>query len=664
MSKRILAQFSFTEGYISSIPRSLKRTIMAFGSKNALLTGLGFIRAFRGFAPVNPDNQKGSTQFFQTDNSYAGLGSELGYGRGNIFKVQKVLAFVGAGAVRFNGQDLNVIADSTLKYCKKIGGNYAAPASQAGHARPTAPTIFPKNVPGAGKTPMNGSVVVAIHRADSVTGQVSNHSLASNVLVLTGQTVIVPFPMVDANAQDVWGLDVPKPGFGDAGVLYQLKTELGGEVLESVLAYTRTITNGTILHDSNTLDIIEADASKRFVSADIGRRITVGAFDSWITDIISPTQAKIKDTNAAADATNAVTVRHAVDGILRAVEISWTAESLNGQDLAPYLAYPPPSNISWAGILNDAMFVETDDGIIYVGLPGFIGSFPPKNTLFPTEPATCYLDGSDGVYWRFSKNTFSVMPYVGGTKPVELQTVWKNFGVLFPQNAAIGYMGRVIAWSGKPVRLGGGGREPETAFAFKVNRDFAGWNDAQTKLKPIIAAYDPRNQFEIYAFDKKIMCLHAPSDTWCAPVDVTPYLEDGDYLLAAVVVENELRFATKKNNALGLHVFDRGTGSTMVVKTPDATSEAESDTITQINAEIHVENTQRVLIEVIRDFQDDAPRTVLDIAPGGAPAQHFRARPNITNATSHCLRVTMETTGSETGIESLESMGESSGIFL
>lgn len=663
--KRLLALWSFVEGYVSSIPRSLSRSVMAYGSLNALLTGLGFVRAFRGFDAITLNAQKGSRQFFQTDNCYAGLGDEAGAGKGNVFKVKNVLVFSGIGAVRFNGQDLNVDADSTLKYVKKVSGSYAAPAFQAGHARPSSATIFPKNTPGAGKTPMDGSVVTAIWRVDSATGQVSNHSLASNVLVLSAQTVIQTFPAVDVNGQDVWGIGVVKPGFGDDGVLYELKTELGGEVLESTLAYTRTIAGGSVLTTTNDLTITDPDTADRFTAADVGRRVTVGAFDSWITEVVSPTAATLNDVNAGATVTGSVTVRHAVDGILRAVEISWTAESLAGQELAPFLAFPPPSNILWSGILNDAMFIETDDGIIYVGVPGFIGSFPPKNTLFPTEPATCYLDGSDGVYWRFSKNTFSVMPYVGGTKPIELQTVWKNFGVLYPQNAAIGFMGRVIAWSGKPVRLGGGGREPETSFAYKVNKDFEGWNEAQTADKPIITAYDPRNQFEIYAFDKKIMCLHAPSDMWCAPVDVTSFIANGDYLIAAVVVDNELRFATKKASSLGLHSFDKGSGSTMVIKTPDATSEAASDTITEINAEIHVDNTQNVTIELFKNFDDSVPKTIASYAPANSPkTQHARFRPNVTNAKSHCLKVTMTTTGGECGVEKIESHGESSGVFI
>lgn len=665
MSKRILAKFEFVEGYISSIPRTLSRSILAFGSLNALLTGLGFVRALKGFDAITINNQQGSSQFFQTDNSYAGLGSATVIGKGNVFKVQRVLVFTGRGTVRFAGQDLGVKADSTLKYVKKVNGAYVAPSYQAGHARPTAPTIFPKSSAGSGHTPMDGSVVVGIWRVDSATGQVSNHSLASNVLLLSQQTVIVPFPSVDINGQDGWGIGVVKPGFGDRGVLYQLKTELGGEVLESTLAYTRTISNGTIADTTKTLDITELDTTKRFTAADVGRRVQIGTFDTWITEVVSTTQAKVNDTNATgASVTGAATIRHAVNGILRAVEISWTAESLAGQDLAPFDAYPPVSNLSWSGILNDAVFVETDDGIIYVSVPGFLGSFPPKNTLFPTEPATCYLDGSDGVYWRFSKSTFSVMPYVGGNKPIELQTVWKNFGVLFPQNASIGYMGRVIAWSGKPVRLGGGGREPETSFAFKVTKDFDGWNENQTAAKPVICAYDPRNQFEIYAFDKKIMCLHAPSDLWCAPVDVTPYLAAGDYLISAVVVDNELRFATKKSASLGLHSFDKGNGSTMVIKTPDAASDEEADTITQINAEIHIDNAQRVLIELIKNFADANPRTIGDIAPNNsAPVQHLRFRPNITNAKSHSLKITIATTGSASGVQKIETMGESSGIF-
>lgn len=663
MSKTELSSWVFTDGYASSVPRLFMRTILAFGSRNAILTGLGFIRNFGGLDKISLRG-KGSWQFFQTDNNFAGLGDESGYGKGSVFKVQRVLAVTGEGAVRVGGEDIGVDADSTLQYVKKVSGNYVSPGYPAGQARPSSQTIYPKNTAGAGHVPMDGTVCTVIWRIDSATGQVSLASLPSNVLSLNGQTVIQPFPAIDT-AQDHWGIGVCKPGFGTAPVFYQLKTDLGGEVAETTLAYTRTIAQGSIVSGDKTVTLNAATPiGNRFTAADVGRRVVIaGKLNSWIASVTNSFNAETNEAAAATAVNSSTVITHAVEGIPRSVEISWTTESLAGQELAPFDAYPPPSNLKWAGIINDAMFVETSDGIIYVGVVGFIGSFPPKNTLFPSEPAKLYLDGSDGLYWRFSNNTLLALTYVGGQKPLELQTVWKNTGILYPQNAAIGKGGRVIAWSGKPVRLGAGG-EPDIEFAFKVYKDFDGWNE-QTEQMPVICAYDPVNQFEIWAWNKTVMAVRAGTDIWCSPINVASYLVGGECLISAVVVGNQLRFATNAGTSLFMYLFDEGEGGTMTVQTSDAQSPLESDTITQIEAVVHVDDTQSMAVSVIKDFNDASPVAVKTFNPSGAPSnQTLHARSNIRCAKHHAIKMAIESTGKNCGVQKISTFGESSNIYL
>lgn len=781
MSKSKLGEWLFDGGYASSVPRIFLRNILAFGSLNAILTGLGFVRNFGGLDKIVTAG-KGSTQFFQTDNTFAGLGDEETYGIGSVFKVKNLLALTGEGPVRVSGADIDVDADSTLQYVKKEAGLYVDPAYPAGQARPSSQTIYPKLVPGAGHTGMDGSVATVIWRIDSATGQPSLASLSSNVLLLTGQSVIQPFPITDT-AQDYWGIGVSKPGFGSAPVFYQLKTDLGGEVAESTLAYNRTVNASIVIATSPTQVTLDGatPVDDRFTAADVGRRIVdaASAIDSWIVSITDEFNAEMNDV-AGGDVTNEdFVITHAIDGILRAVEISWTTESLAGQDLAPFDAYPPPSNLAWAGMLNDAMFVETSDGIIYVGVVGFIGSYPPKNTLFPAEPAILYLDASDGLYWRFSKNGLTALVYIGGPRPLELQTVWKNVGILFPQNAAIGKGGRVIAWSGKPVRLGAG-VDPDIEFAFKVYKDFEGWN-AQTAARPVICQYDPENQFECWAYYRRIMCVRGGTDQWCAPIDVSPYMADAqpahgsfsvqdktgldgttiningvvftfstssgagnnilyngagtlasinlavatklnasvnplisvatwsalginvngvydtpgaagnlftmatgtagarvdfptatfeegadpEYLIAAVIVDNKLRFATNAGTELSLYHFDEGDGSTMTIQTPEIESAGETDTITQFDAVVHIDETETIAVSIIKNFDDANPIPVKTFEPDSTPTdQNLTTRANIICAKQHAVKLEIESDGKNVGVQKVTTFGETNNIFL
>lgn len=662
MAKNELARFQFTRGYASSVPRLGVRDILAKGTLNAILVGLGFARKFGGLDVIA--GKAGSWQHFQTDNTFAGLGDENDYGKGSVFKVQRVLVFTGEGAVRVAGEDLGVDADPTLQYVRKEAGEWVSPAYPAGQARPSSQTIYPKTTLGAGHTPMDGTVVTVIWRIDSTTGQVSLASLLSNVLSLTAQSVIQPFPAVDT-AQDYWGIGVCKPGFGTAPVMYQLKTDLGGEVAEATLAYTRNVTQASITSGDKTLTLNGATPlANRFTTADIGRRVEIaGKLDSWIVSVTDAFNAETND-NATATATNeALVITHAVEGIERAVEISWTAESLAGQELAPFDAYPPPTNLKWAGILNDALFVETEDGIVYVGVVGFIGSFPPKNTLFPPEPATLYLDGSDGLYWRFSRNMLMALTYIGGAKPLELQTVWKNVGILYPQNAAIGKGGRVIAWAGKPVRLGAGG-EPDVEFAFPVYKDFEGWNE-QTEEMPVVCAFDPDNQLECWAYNRTIMACRGGTDIWCSPIDAGEWLGEGEHIISAVIVDNKLRWSTNKGDELAIYMHDEGGGGTMTIQTPDVASSLSSDTISEVEAVVHVDETSEIEMTLIKNFNDAVPVAIDTFEPTDTPEnQTFRARPNITCAKQHAVKVEITSEGKDCGVQEIRTFGEASGVFI
>ncbi|MEQ1763843.1 MAG: hypothetical protein ABL984_11955 [Pyrinomonadaceae bacterium] len=664
MSKNILGQWNMSGGYASSVPRTIAANILGVGSENVIVTGAGYIRCVGQFVDKNPASEKGSWQFFLTDEGYAGLGNHSLYGEGSVFKVQRVLAFTGTGAVRFNGVDLGVSADSTLRYLKKSSGTWVTPAFPASQARPSSQTIYPKASPGAGHTGMNGTIATVTWRIDSTTGQVSLASLPSNTLTLSGQSVIQPFPVV-ATGQDYWGIGVSKVGFGDAPVFYQLKTDLGGEVAETTLAYTRTIAQASITNGDTTLTLNGATPlADRFTASDVGRRVEIaGKLDSWIVEVTDAFNAETNDDATATATDEALIVRHAIDGILRAVEIHWTTESLFGQDLAPFDAYPPPSNLAYAGILNDTLFVEDTNGIIYVGVPAYIGSFPPKQTLFPTESATLYLDGSDGVYWRFSRNTLCVLTYIGGPRPLELQQIWKNTGVLFPQNAAIGMGGRVIAWSGKPVRLGSG-REPDVEFAYPVYKDFEGWSN-QTQARPVIAAFDTDNQLEIWAYDKKIMAYHVPSGQWCPPINVTGMIGLADNLISSTIIGGKLYFATNSGTNLILHGFDQGNAMVAKIRTLDVRSKAKTDTISEIEVIARVDNTQSIQIKVCKNFNEAALENVDTYLPTALPIrQTILRRPNILAAKQHAIDITITSTGKDAGIELVETSGESSSVFV
>lgn len=232
--RETLGKWGFVE-YISAVIRGMGGEHLAPGSQNCMVSGESLVRAFRGVTVLA--GKIGSRIFFNVDQNYAGLGTAVSVGSGSVFGVRQLLMAIGSGQVYFAGALLaGFVASSTLSFVAKVAGAYSvATIYQVGHAQPSAPIIYAKDAPSVGINPMSAAVSVVIWRVDEF-GQVSLASLSSNVLVLNGQSVIVPMPAVDANGQTRWGIGVVKLGLADLGNHYELPVSLGGEVLNSALA--------------------------------------------------------------------------------------------------------------------------------------------------------------------------------------------------------------------------------------------------------------------------------------------------------------------------------------------------------------------------------------------------------------------------------------------
>lgn len=569
-----LSSFSPTE-YVSAARRAQGGNFMRPPSANAMCDGTDRVRAFKG--PLLLGGKTGSRLFFNADQAYAGLGTHLVNGAGSAFAVRRLLMAIGAGQVNFDGSALSgFVASSTLSYVKKSGGSYGPTVYQAGRAQPSAPLIFAKDNPSAGKSPMSGGVSVVIWRSSDIDGQVSLMSLPSNVLLLSGQSVIVQMPSADLNGQTHWGIGVPKIGFDDLGYFLQLPTSLGGEVAEADLA--------------------------------------------------------------------------TIDGVSRAVEISWTNGAIDNQPFAPDKAFPPAA-AQFAGNLNDVLFLDAD-GIIYVGDVGFIGSFPPKRALFASEPAVHYLRLGQGAYGRFGKHSVGALVYVGGETPLEYQELMTGVGIQYPQNACLGFGGRLLMFLGVPCSLDGN-LEPDYEYASKVLPDFAGW-DQQTASKPVVPAFDPLGLYECWCFGKIVMAKHAPSGRWSAPIDLTGKVI-GD-VVAQVTTGQKLYLACMSGSAINLYQFDAGTGSTMVVQTDDTTP-GHGDTVSEQFAQVQTDDdAHSVKYELVKDY--DTAVTLYDAPPSAAGKPvHIRATEQVLNAETHAHRITVPCAGGDAFVQLFESYG-------
>jgi hypothetical protein len=655
--KQDLGRWLFKE-YISSQIRGNGGDYFGPGSENAMVTGEGFIRAFRGVGAVSAETP--ARMYFQVDQEWAGLGSATVNPFGSVFLVRELLMYIGLGQVVYNGAAIaGVIADENLSYIKKSGSDFVPGIGlgpfQAGHAQPNPPIIYPHSNPSPGQYPISGTVAVKVWRVSELTGQTSLASFPSNVLVLSSQSVIVQFPGKDFNGQTHWGIGVPKIGFDILGVFYELPTDLYGEVAESTLSYTRTVTGASIAAGTNVVNVTDPVTANQFTSSDLGRRIAFGGFDSWITAINSATQVQVNGTNTTAGTISAdATITHAVDGITRAIEISWTNGALIQQNLVPDKAFEPDP-AQFAGNMNDVLWLD-DHGTIFIGEPGEIGSFPPDSVVFASEPAVQYLPGGDALLLRFGKHSFGVFMYVGGSPAMEYQEIWHDLGIEYPQNVARGSAGRLMMWLDRPVIVEG--TSPDFNYGTKI-AEFATWGAQQTAETPIVPGYDGIGDYEVWCLKQTVICKYVPKDAWCAPINLAGKINGN--IVASLTHHRKLYLTANDGATLTRYLFDAGAGSVMKVQTSDVRPNGYGATITEINVQGRTDNTTLpVVLELISNYDDANPILLYQGNPPRLGPQDFipTDEPNIIDSKQHAIRLTINSTGGTSGFDFVETKGE------
>ena len=745
-------------GYASDTANMDRNGYMSRGTLNAMVDGVDNVRPFRGLteAPAGPT---GSRFYALVDGSYAGLGefsadtniSGSEEGQGSIFKAFDLLLYIGSGKLKVKGYGGNapiptgsvLQASNTLSYIRRhSAGEFINSTSgivdsvygQVGHTIPSKPTALVKSPPSAGKKSMNAAVMIAVWRVCSITGQTSSMSEASDVITAANGSVLAIVPEADSNNQDKWGFGGTRLGLQALGNIYQLPTDIGGEVFESTLYSSKTIASGSIttatkiftsavatggFHfgdigkrlyiqgkvNSLIVRIISGDsvevadnatatatsestlvttsrwvqagsittATKNFTApagtglfsaASVGQRISIpGKLDSYIATIVTADSVTTFD-NATATATAEPTrISPAVSGVLRAVELAWSDDDLQGQDLAPTNAFPPPTG-RFAGGLFDVVWIEDMEGTILYSLPGYLGSFPRSRRILTDEKAVVYLEENEGSMWRISKQSIGIISYVGGDFPIEYEVRLKSIGCQHPQNASIGMGSNVLLFHNNPVRITD--NTVDSTFFSGLERDFTPYL-AQTEDKPVVTAYDPKGHYEMWCWERTVMSFHVPTQRWCSPVDITPYVPLNAKIVGKVIINERLHLSVDTGAAIKHYEWDAGTGSTMTIVTTNSTIDAESAIITQVNADIETDQDLTTVMNfyIIKNSKDSAPLLIGTYAPSTDPIlqETDSFRPNIRGVKRVGVKIQVTDADEGVDIRSISVYGDVSGVI-
>lgn len=671
MNRRTLTEFLPLE-YVSSGIESVENTqIMAEGSKNALITGMGKPTAFKGMSLQS--GKSGSRYLSQAGDKYAGLGAfGDASGKGSVLRVMAGLFYSGIGTVFYDGVSLSATASSILQLKLLVSGVWGT-TYQAGLSQPSAPTIATRTTLGTGFTGKlkSGTYSVKIYKIRTATGARSNASPVSNFAVAVesnsiGQSLRVTFPAADQNGGDRWGVCVTPRNFGTTGPYFLLQ-----EIAEADIR--RTLSgNVTVNNTDNTLDC----PTGAFSAADIGRYISitngVTTLETTIASINSATSVELTDPATFTTTTaTAVISMSTLDGVPFSYEIEWTDGDLVGKPLAPVESSPPPACV-FAGALGNSVFVDgcygdTQSGVsatapgtvIACSLPLRPEEFPGDWLAFPPDAPTALLRGGDGYYYRFGANSLGVIAYTGGDPPITYQLLWGTTGISYAHNAVVAEGGRLYAKTGSKglVRIGANA-EFESLWATPILDDIEGWNDADTVL-----GWDENSSNVVIMNNLTALPFNSTLEKWGAPIDLTG-LVTGKVLSAATYLGSlYISCLNTAGSAITLYRFNVGSGTVMEIHTDWHFAEAETDYIRRIKVKGRFDATNNVTLKVFKNLDKTTPVLNVTLTPTiGSPVELPDFAGLIPDLKSFCVSVSQTNAGGDMGFEMITVEGFSKGV--
>lgn len=655
-------------GYISSAPKEAGGDYMAAGSQNAMLTGTGKVQAHKGV--TQRASVKGGFAMHTLDETYASVGQASDTtGYGNVMKVFAALFYIGKGLVRLAGASLAVNASATLSLLIKRSGSYTGAAEcgpwQAGLAAPSAPIIRAVTPPAGFTGKVNGTISVVIWRIRSTTGATSNQSPVSNILAVTNGCVAIQFPLKDANGQDAWGYAVTKQIEGRVGSHFEL-----GEILEAdlVTAISRT----DVATNSASLDITSATAG--FTSDHIGWTVVLsgGTPSCSLTTYVTAVPAANTLTLAAMPPTTStgvsMTLTRAVEGTARSTVIEWRDGDLVGKEFAPKRNFPPPSGL-FAITLEDVLVVDgayadavsaTSSTVRGTGMapsePGQPEAFSPDTVIFTNDTPTALIPG-EGMGWRFARNKTYSVQYLAGDKPISVEIVWDNVGILYQHQAVVGEGGRLYLWPSSQglLRMGQDGL-PEGDWADAIKDDLIGCTDASKR----VLGWDGISRVIAVCYNKTVWPFFTNLGKFGAP---GTFSSMGN-IRSAITENNQLLLVDVNDDVWEYNV---GSGTVMKVRTPWMPSQGSMDTVAAISASMRADNSaQSVTIETFADGDETTAASSISVTPPRTGFQRLPAVfPNVIDCESHQIQITTTATTStgDHGIEKIETFGPSHDTF-
>jgi hypothetical protein len=595
-----LSAQEITGGFVSSTsPLSSPANSLAPGSKNLLLVGTGKSLAWSG-AALQASKVGGREMFNLPTGGFAGLGNGAGGGGSIVGLIARAIALIGSGPLTIDGVTTAISATTALQLLLYHSGAYDATAFVAGLDPPGAPTVAEHSANAS--TTNNGTTSARIHFVRSATGGRSRMGPVSNVITVTGKTVVLSVDAADlvvaaAMGYDRIGVDLVQWGFGATGPHYTFT-----EVAISSLA--------TIDGHANSVELEWSSAELQ--GKDLGP----------IEDDPPP------------------------DGVF-AVALE--------DVLAVIGAY---------GDLASGVSLANPGTAIAVSLKTFIESFPADYLLYmPGAPKGVLPRPSDGFAYVGGPDFMCALSYTGATPPLSLQTIWDGTGISAPGNMFLGKGGRLVVFTGQKgmCRIGEKG-EPENSWSAPIADEVSAWTpefvvggwDDQYQLEVFFhrrsaLAYNTR--LDRWCAPLDLSTLLGANEVVCAAVTVA-----GRLYFAT-------RDTVSTGSAVKVYTLHGGSGSTYTAKLAWVMSGSEADELLQLAIKLRSDNAARpVTVKVYGNDDETAPVLNVTRTLPRAGLQKLTLLPNLRGLGSYKVEVSQQSDGGDTGLDFVACKGVTSGV--
>jgi hypothetical protein len=368
----------------------------------------------------------------------------------------------------------------------------------------------------------------------------------------------------------------------------------------------------------------------------------------------------------------------AITGIKRSTVIEWYDADLVGSDFAALNEYPPPSGL-FGGVLGDVTFVDGAYGdtvnvidrtanvttairgnAIAISDPAKPESYPPDNYIFTNDAPSALIEGGQGLYWRFGRNSLGVIRYIGGQPALSYETLWRGIGIHDQNNVTLGAGGRLYAYTAGSgaVRLGQQG-EPDTMFAAPVADDMMPWDP-----KKVCMGYDPSYGYVMFAHKNTILCFYEALEIWCAPIVLSENEFDDMEVKSFVTVDNAIFIAIGNAEITKIYGFDNGNGSVGRFVTQWNVSSGEFDIISRIKLGLRTDGPTVVSVSTYVNGQEAPTREQMVDVPSAGVHVPSTLKPNVRQARTWKISTEIESAGGDAGLEMIIVDGSSSGITV